>query len=60
MNENGTEFKKELEELCVKYNVAIFAGMYGLKFNFMNENDKGNSSEYYTQNLETKEIIVSE
>lgn len=60
MNQNGEHFKKELEELCVKYNVAIYAGMYGLRFNFMNETDKENSREYYTQNLKTKEILVSE
>lgn len=60
MNQNGRDFKKELEGLCVKYNVAIYAGMYGLKFNFMNETDKENSKEYYTQNLNTKEILVSE
>lgn len=60
MNKNGKDFKKELEELCVKYNVTIYAGTYGLKFNFMSEIDKENSKEYYTQNLKTKEILVSE
>jgi len=61
MNENGEQFKKELAELCAKYNVAIFAGFRGLMFNFMNEADKENSAhDYYSQNLETKELIVYE
>lgn len=60
MNNNGEQFKKELEELCIKYNVAIYAGIFGLKFNFMNEDDKENIDSYYNQNLKTKEFLETE
>lgn len=59
MNKNGEKFLKELEELCVKYNVSIYAGMYGLMFNFLNEEDKENRKDYYNQNLETKEFFIN-
>lgn len=57
MNENGQKFKAELEKLCQKYNVSIYAGMFGLKFNFMNEEDTENRDGYYNQNLENKEFM---
>jgi hypothetical protein len=58
MNPNGEAFLKELQELCSKYNVSIFAGMYGVMFNFQNEEDKESPREYYNQNLQTKEFFV--
>lgn len=60
MNQNGENFKKELEELCQKYDVTLFAGMFGVKFNFRKEEDAENNGPYYAQNFETKEMIVQE
>lgn len=57
MNENGKKFVLELEELCKKYNMSIYAGMFGLKFIFLNEEDIQNRNSYYNQNIETKEFI---
>lgn len=59
MNENGQSFLQELQELCAKYNTTIFAGHFGLIFVFQNETDKENARDYFTQNIETKEFIIS-
>lgn len=60
MNENGKDFLMELQLLCKKYNVSIFAGMFGLKFHFWNKDDDGNHIQYWTQNTETKEFTQVE
>jgi hypothetical protein len=60
MNEKGEQFKSELQQLCQKYNVGIYAGMFGIKFNFMNPEDKANNEEYYNQHHDTKEFIAQE
>ena len=57
MNRDKEIFKKELVELCKKYNVSLFAGSRGIVFNFRNEADINAFDGYYTQKLTSKEFI---
>ena len=54
MNRDKEIFKKELEELCKKYNVSLFAGSRGIVFNFHNEADINVFDGYYTQKFTSK------
>lgn len=63
---NPEEFIKELQELCQKHNMTIFAGALGLRFiprdsegvNIEGTNDI--SSVYFTQSFASKEFIPVE
>ena len=57
MNRDKEIFKKELVELCEKYNVSLFAGSRGIVFNFHNEADINVFDGYYTQKFTSKEFI---
>lgn len=57
MNRDKEIFKKELEELCKKYNVSLFAGSRGIVFNFHNEADINVFDGYYKQKFTSKEFI---
>lgn len=55
MSKNSELFKRELESLCRKYNVNLFAGYKGIVFDFENEED--DISCYYNQDFKTKEFF---
>ena len=57
METNREDFLKELEGLCVKHNMTIFAGMFGLKFRNTSKDGLIDTGAYYNQNTETKEFI---
>lgn len=57
MSRDKEIFKRELEELCKKYNVSLSAGSKGIVFNFHNEADINVFDGYYKQKFTSKKFI---
>lgn len=57
MSRDKEIFKRELEELCKKYNVSLSAGSKGIVFNFHNEADINVFDGYYKQKFISKKFI---
>jgi hypothetical protein len=57
MKEKRESFISELKVLCIKHNVSVFAGMFGLKFRLEDKDGNVDVGEYYTQDIKTKELI---
>lgn len=57
MSRDKEIFKRELEELCKKYNASLSAGSKGIVFNFHNEADINVFDGYYKQKFISKKFI---